>query len=114
MNPEHESIDAFERELSEALTRRPAPPNFKRRILAERARRAAEAHSNHRVIWLRLAASLVLAAILGGLATWQWQRVQERRRAEAVRQQVFTALGITARALNKVQAQLESRNANPE
>ena len=111
---EHESIDAFERELSESLTRRPAPPSLKRHILAERERRAAEARASHRVIWMRLAASLVLAAILAGIAGWQWQRIEERRRGEAARRQVMTALGITARALNKVQAQLELHNESPE
>jgi hypothetical protein len=105
---EHERKDGFEEELREALTPRPAPPTLLGRILAERTRRAAAEQNGRRVMWMRLAAGLAIAAALAGAAGWQWQRVEERRRGEAARQQVMTALGVTARALDKVQRRLES------
>jgi hypothetical protein len=110
----HEGMDGFEKELSESLLRRPAPPGLKGRILAERARRSAARHTDRRVLWMRLAAMLVIVAILAGAASWQWQRVEGRRRGEAARQQVITALEITGRALDKVQARLAAHNGNEE
>jgi hypothetical protein len=107
-------MDDFEKELSESLTRRPAPPGLKGRILAERARRAAAEHDGRHVMWMRLAASMALAAVLAGGAGWQWQRVEERRRGEEARQQVMTALGITAKALDKVQKQLQANDGKEE
>ncbi|HEX8811309.1 MAG TPA: hypothetical protein VF742_04890, partial [Terracidiphilus sp.] len=107
-------MDGFEEELSESLVRRPAPPGLKGRILAERARRRVVEQSSWRVIWMRLAASLLIAAVLAGVARWQWQRVEDRRRGEEARQQVLTALSITARALDKVQTRLAAHNGNEE
>jgi hypothetical protein len=115
---EHEAMDGFEKELSESLLRRPAPPGLKGRILAERTRRAAAEQSGRRVLWMRLAATLAILAILAGAAGWQWRRVEDRRRGEAARQQAITALEITSRALDKiqdkVQARLAAHNGNGE
>ena len=107
-------MDDFEQELSEALTRRPAPPGLKGRILAARARRTVEEQRGRQRMWRRLAASVLIAAALAGAAEWQWQRVEERRRGEETRRQVLTALGVTARALDKVQRRLEAHDGNPE
>jgi hypothetical protein len=114
MTGEHNSMDDFEKELSESLTRRPAPPGLKGRILAERARRATVEQNGWRVMWMRLAASVAIAAVLAGAAGWQWQRVEERRRGEEARQQVMTALGITAKALDKVQKRLQANDGKEE
>lgn len=98
----------FERELRQSLARRPAPPSLKRRILdARRLRRAARLHSRA-VLWQRLAASLVVAASLGGGLTWH--HVQQERRAEEARREVITALRITNRALNEVNARLAAHD----
>ena len=109
---EHEGMDGFEKELSESLPRRPAPPGLKGRILAARARRARADESGRRLLWMRLAATLALVAVLGGAAGWQWRKVEDRRRGEAARQQVITALEITGRALDKVQARLAAHSGN--
>jgi hypothetical protein len=98
---ELEPIDDFERELRHAFERRPAPPGLKRRLMERR-----RAHRPHRPaeLWLRLAASVVLAAALaGGVA---WRNVEQQRKGEAARQQVLTALRITGRALDQMNKQL--------
>ena len=60
----------------------------------------------------RLAASLVLSAILaGGL---DWRIVQQRRKEEAAREQVLTALRITSHALNQMNARLAARHRGAE
>ena len=107
-------MDDFEKELSESLTRRPAPPGLKGRILAERGRRAESEQNGRHVMWMRLAASVTIAAVLAGGAGWQWQRVEERRRGEEARQQVMTALGITAKALDKVQKRLQANDGKED
>lgn len=98
----------FERELRQAMLRRPAPPGLKGRILDARARRRTARVHRRVVLWQRLAASLVLAAALGG--GFAWHTVQQQRRAEEARRQVFTALRITSRALDEVNARLAARN----
>ena len=98
-----EAMDEFERELAQALERRPAPPGLKRRIMARRQpvpRRPA-------ILWQRMAAGVVLAAMLGGGVLWRER--QERRRGEAAREQVLTALRIAGHALNDVNERLASR-----
>ena len=99
----------FERELRQAFERRPAPPGLKRKLME---RRGARQPRDLSVIWQRLAASIVLvAALAGGLV---WRNREERRKEEAARQQLMTALRVTAHALNRMNAQLaaHSRAAN--
>lgn len=111
MHEPPEPIDgmaAFERELRQALVRRPAPPALKARILAARSRQRASRIHRRIVVWQRLAASLVLAASFGG--GFAWHHVQQQRRAEEARRQVFDALRITNRALNEVNARLAARD----
>ncbi len=109
---EHEPIDAFERELHQAFERRPAPPSLKRRLMEKRNRKRRQFLPTHSVAWLRLAACLVLAALIGGGVAWR--RADEVRKGEAARQQVFTALRITNHALNEVNAQLAARSRSDQ
>jgi hypothetical protein len=99
-------IDKFEEELSELLARRPAPPGMKQKILAAKARRAAVEKHQRGQIWMKLAASVVIVAVLGSAAGWQWKREDDRRKGEEVRRQVMTALRITGKALDTVQTRL--------
>jgi hypothetical protein len=98
-------MDDFEHELRQALERRPAPPSLKRRLMEGRRRQ----QRRNPAMWQRLAASLALAAVLGGAAEWGWHAREERRRGEAAREQVLTALRITGHALNQMNAQLAAR-----
>ena len=91
----------FERDLRQALQRRPAPPALKRKLMQKRCGKSVRSFS---VIWQRLAAAIVLVAVLAGGYAWRYQ--QEQRKEEAARQQVMTALRITARTLNRVNARL--------
>ena len=109
---EQAGLEEFERELAARLVRREAPSGLKARILAERARRAQAARHGRQVMWMRLAASVLLAAVLSGAGLWQWRRVEDRRRGEEARRQVMTALGITARALDKVQERLAAHDGD--
>ncbi len=107
---ERDAMDSFERELRQAMVRRPAPPSLKRRILDARSRRKTEKLHHRMVIWQRLAACFVLAGVLGG--GYAWHHVDEQRKGEAARQQVMTALRITSQALNDMNARLAARDQN--
>ena len=100
-----EQIDAFERELRQAMERKPAPPSLKRRILQQRnARRTQKVHIQA-VWWQRLAASLLIVGVIAG--GYGWRQMEERRKGEEAKQQVLTALRITNRALNDMNRRLE-------
>ena len=101
----------FEQELRQALERRPAPPSLKGKILA---RRRGARLGRRTVLWQRLAASLVLAAVLGGAAEWQQHVREERRKGEEARQQVMIALRITGHALEKMNQQLAAHDRAQE
>jgi len=94
-------MDEFERELKQAFARRPAPPSLKRRLMA---RRSAPQAQRYFIPWQRLAAGLVLAAALAGGV--QWHILEQHRKEEAAREQVFMALRITSHALNQMNARL--------
>ena len=103
-------MDEFELELKQALERRPAPPGLKGRVMARRSAQRLASRRTHSVLWMRLAASLVIVALLGGVADWKVRQVQEQRRGEAARQEVLTALRITGHALNHVHEQLAAHD----
>jgi hypothetical protein len=64
-------------------------------------------------VWHLLAASFVVAALLGGGLAWR--HAEEQRKGEEARRQVLTALRITNRALNQMNARLAARDrANDE
>jgi hypothetical protein len=107
---EFDDMDNFEKELKQALERRPAPPSLKRKILQRRGLRSVERHHNYSLIWRRLAASVALAAVLGGVMEWQLRQSEDRRKGEEARRQVMTALRITGRALNEVNERLAAHN----
>ncbi len=91
--------DEFERELAQAFERRPAPPSLKRKLMERRRRQNTERLRFRAVMWQRLAASVLLAAALGG--GFAWRNREEQRKGEAARQQVMTALRITSHALDQ-------------
>lgn len=103
--------DEFEHELRQALERRSAPLSLKAKIIARRARQ-----SPHRpmVLWHKLAAVLVLAAVLGGAVEWEAHIREQRRRGEAAREQVLTALRITGHALDQMNHQLAAHGRTQE
>ena len=103
-----EPMDDIERELRQGLLRLPAPPGLKRKIMARKQARDAEATHRRVVFWQRLAASIVLCSAVGGAVTWH--NVDERRKGEAAREQVMVALRIAGRALDQMNAQLAEHN----
>ena len=105
---EHNELDErdlqdFERKLRMALVRREAPLGLKSRVLA-RARERRQAQRGRLWIWQRVAATLVVAAVLGGFA--EYRHIEEQRKGEAAREQVLTALRITSKTMNRVQEKL--------
>ena len=99
-----EQIDEFEKELKQAIERRPAPPSLKRRILQKRSARRTERVHNYTIWWQRLAASVLLAGVVaGGIG---WRQIEERRKGEEAKQQVMTALRITNQVLNNMNRKL--------
>ncbi len=105
-------MDDFEQELRQTMLRRPAPPSLKRKILARRARQKSERVHSRMVMWQRLAASIVLAAMAGG--AYVWHSTEQRRKGEEAKQQVMTALRITTRALQQMNQQLADHSSNGE
>lgn len=101
-------MDDFEKQLQQAFLRRPAPPGFKRRLMEQRQHRRTLRLHQRVVLWQRLAACFVLAILIGGGIAWR--QVDQRRRGEEARRQVFTALRITNRALDQMSARLAARN----
>ena len=107
-------MDEFERELEQAFEHRPAPPSLKRRLIERRAaeaRRRAQAERPF-FTWQRLAASLLLTAVLAGSV--QWRIAERRRREQAARHQVLTALRITGQALDRMNTRLAARRHSPQ
>jgi len=96
--------DEFERELKQAMERRPAPPSLKGRIMQQRSRRRSERHHTSIMWWKRLAASLLVGAVVAG--GFGWRQMEERRRGEEAKQQVLTALRITNQVLNNMNRKL--------
>ena len=111
---EFEPMDEFERELRQALERRPAPPSLKRRVMERRGLATMERRHTHWLVWQRLAAGLLVAAMLGGAMTWKIHREEERRHGEEARRQVMIALRITGHALNEVNEQLNRTHTGDE
>lgn len=99
---------AFERELRQAMERKPAPPSLKRRILQARSARRTQKLHTQIVWWQRLAASLLIVGVIAG--GYSWRQVEERRKGEEAKQQVLTALRITNRALTDMNRRLTERN----
>ena len=108
-------MEEFEQELRQSLERRPAPPSQKRNLMALRRQHA---RSRQHFEWQKLAAALVMAAVLGTAALWgghAWeqrisQQKEEQRQGEAARQQVLIALRLTSHALNHMNQQLAAHN----
>jgi len=109
---EFESMDDFDQELRQGMLRRPAPPSLKRKILESRKRQNTQRVHARLVMWQRLAASVVLAAMAGG--AYVWHNAEERRKGEEAKQQVLTALRITSHALKQMNEQLAEHNRSAE
>ena len=105
-------MDEFEQELQQAMSRRPAPPSLKRKIFDGRRLQKKERVHARMVMWQRIAASIVLAAVAGG--AYMWHDAEQRRKGEEARQQVLTALRITSHALEQMNQQLADRSRNAE
>jgi len=103
-----EQDSAFERDLRQAMERKPAPPSLKRRILQARSARRTQKIHTQTVWWQRLAASVLIVGVVAG--GYSWRQVEERRKGEQAKQQVLTALRITNRALNDMNRRLTGRN----
>ena len=103
--------DEFERELREALRRQPAPPSLKRNVMEQRRQNGGQilsfrsaARQRNRMVWFeRVAASLVVAGVVGGAAVGHY--AMERRKGEEAKRQVFTALRITNHAFEVMNQQ---------
>jgi len=81
----------LEQELYQALTRKDPPPGFADRV-------AAREHNRHGGLptrWLAFAASVVL--LMGAGAAWR------QHQGEVAKDQVMTAMKITAVKLNRIQ-----------
>lgn len=115
---EFEPMDDFERQLREAMARRPAPPALKRKIFERRDRKRVKRFPSLRIFqWGPATAVLaamtvvvvIVAAAAGGLL--MRRQMEEQRKGEQAKQQVLTALRITGHALQQMNQQLVERKA---
>jgi hypothetical protein len=103
-------MDDFEKELEQALQRRPAPPSLKRKVMERRGLRTMERRHSQWLVCQRVAAGLLVAAMLGGAMEWKLRRAEEQRQGEEARRQVMIALRITGHALNEVNEHLTAHD----
>jgi hypothetical protein len=99
-----QEMTEFEERLRGAMRRQAAPVGLKTRVLAQSRERRREARRSWLWMWQRVTAVLVVAAAVGGAV--EYRHVEEVRKGEEARQQVMTALRITGKTLNRVQARL--------
>ena len=97
-------------ELRDALERRPAPRDLKQRILAARANNHAHMQRERQTLWMRMAASVTIVAVLLGAGDTLYRRAEEQRKGEEAKREVLTALRITGHALNHVQQKLAAHD----
>ncbi|HET7433194.1 MAG TPA: hypothetical protein VFN10_00635 [Thermoanaerobaculia bacterium] len=95
----------LERELQRALRRESPAPGLAARVLARAQAEAEEPRIAHprRHWWRAAAASLTLAAVLGG---WAAHQVAERREGERAREQVLLAMRIAGSKVRYAQEQV--------
>lgn len=91
----------LENDLKRALRRQAPAPGFAGRVMQ---RIETDAQPRRRPVWWRAAAaSVTLAAILGGYAT---HRVVEHRRGERAKEQVLTAMRIAGEKVRYAQQEV--------
>jgi hypothetical protein len=90
----------LENDLKHALRRQAPAAGFSGRVM----KRLEEAEKPKRPVWWRAAAaSVTLAALLGGYAT---HRVVERQRGERAKEQVLTAMRIAGEKVRYAQQEV--------
>lgn len=91
----------LENDLQRALRRESPAPGFASRVLQRIER---EEHVSRRPVWWRAAAaSVTLAAVLGG---WAAHEIHERREGERAKEQVLLALSIAGEKVRYAQQQV--------
>ena len=87
-------MDRLEESLKQALARKEPPPGFARRVTA---RATAPSYLTR---WLTAAAAIVVVAVGSGAA-------YRRHQGEVAKEQVMTAMKITAVKLHRIQAHVQ-------
>ena len=95
----------LEDDLKRALRRQSPPAGFAGRVMQRIEQESTETERRTRrpVWWRAAAASVTLAAILGGYAT---HRVVEHRRGEHAKEQVLTAMRIAGEKVRYAQQEV--------
>ena len=93
----------LENDLKRALRREAPAPGFANRVMERIARQ--EMPRRRPVWWRAAAASVTLAAILGGYAT---HKVVEHRRGERAKEQVLTAMRIAGEKVRYAQQEVRA------
>lgn len=98
----------LERDLRNALERKPAPAGFTARVMDALEQDGARPQPDPRFLgmrWRAVAAAALLTVTLGG---WAAHQVQQRREAERAKEEVLFALRITSEKLNQARTQLDA------
>jgi hypothetical protein len=106
----------FEDEIRKIFARQAAPSTLKSKILSARdnvseRKSVVTIRPKHNFSWhllQRLAASILIAAGIGGALFWH--HYDQERKAEKAREQLYLALQITNHALHHVQYQLAQKS----
>jgi hypothetical protein len=101
----------LEDDLKRALRRQSPPAGFADRVMQRIEQESTKADPRTRgpVWWRAAAASVTLAAILGGYAT---HRVVEHRRGEHAKEQVLTAMRIAGEKVRYAQQEVRGIGTN--
>ena len=94
---------SLDHDLKRALRRQAPPPGFAERVMQHIER--AEQPKRRPAWWRAAAASVALAALLGGYAT---HRVIEHRRGEHAKEQVLTAMRIAGEKVRYAQHEVRA------
>lgn len=95
---------SLDNDLARALRRQAPAPGFAERVMQRIEEGEPLAPRKHRPAWWRAAAaSVTLAALLGGYAT---HRVVEHRRGERAKEQVLTAMRIAGEKVRYAQQEV--------
>lgn len=101
---------SLENDLRRALRRESPAPGFAGRVMTRIER--GEAVPRRRPVWWRAAAaSVTLAALLGGYAT---HKVVEHRRGERAKEQLLTAMRIAGEKVRIAQDEVRAIGSNTD
>jgi hypothetical protein len=107
-------MDAFEKQIRDALARKGPSPGFEARVLAA-AGRAEERRGWWQLPFvgrIRWASAVVATVMVVTAVAWRHERAVERAAGEAAKARLELALKITSVKLGRIQQRVEAHESN--